>query len=192
MDVQSIILLAQATVEHAPEAAEAVEGVSDAGVIGTLGINAKLFVAQLINFSIVLFVLWKWVFGPVVGALEKRQERVEKSLREAKAIEEKVEQFEADHEGRMQKSRHEAEVVIQKAMEAASQVRAETVEESKKEAERILLNARETIEAEKTNAIAEVRKEVAELTIAATQKVIEVKLDSSKDKDLVESILGKL
>ena len=47
------------------------------GVIGTLGLNWKLFMAQLLNFGIVLFVLWKWVFRPVAGALETRRQRVE-------------------------------------------------------------------------------------------------------------------
>ena len=132
------------------------------------------------------------MFGPVVGALEKRRERIEKSIKEAKQIEERVEKFKVEHQDRLKESRREADAVIQKAIDTANETKAETVAAAHTEADKMLQNARATIEAEKERAVSEVRNEVAELTVAATEKIIQAKLDDKKDKDLIKTILREV
>ena len=76
--------------EEAVSTRIAAETVEATGGLGSLGLNVKIFIAQLINFAIVVLVLWKWVYNPIVALLEKRQTTIEKSLKEAKEIEEKM------------------------------------------------------------------------------------------------------
>lgn len=161
-------------------------------MLGTLGINGKLFLAQLVNFAIVLFVLWRWVFGPVAGALEKRRQRVETSLKEAKKIEQRLQSFEQEHGERLKRSRVEAEEIVQKAVETADRTKAEIAESAKSEAERILRDARETIQAEKDGAIKAVRREVAELSVAGAEKVMRVKLTDEEDREIINSLFGEI
>ncbi|MBL8031980.1 MAG: hypothetical protein JNK33_06710, partial [Candidatus Doudnabacteria bacterium] len=65
-------------VAHASEAAT-----GQASGLGSLGLNAKLFIAQLVNFSIIFFVLWRWVFKPITRHLQERTTRIEQSLQDA-------------------------------------------------------------------------------------------------------------
>src|SRR5262245_53133970 len=86
--------VSQAPVENQAETSqEAGKEESEGGVLGMLGINWKLFIAQLINFGIVLFVLWKWVFKPVSSGLEARTTRIEKSLQDATQLEQAKKEF---------------------------------------------------------------------------------------------------
>jgi F-type H+-transporting ATPase subunit b len=188
MDLSNTILLAAETAEHVAEASEAAGG----GLAGTLGINWKLFVAQIVNFAIVLFVLWKWVFGPVGSALEKRRERVEKSLKDAENIEKRVQEFERGQEERVAKARMEAEGIISKAGGAAAALKAQVQSEARGEAERIIRTAKQTIESEKQQAILKIREEAAELTVMATEKVLRAKLDEKGDRRLVEETLKEI
>src|SRR3989344_1771355 len=84
MDLHNLILFAtQQAAEHAGESG---------GAIGTLGLNWKLFIAQLINFSVIMFILWRWVFRPVGGALESRRKKIEESVAKAETIEKQMQE----------------------------------------------------------------------------------------------------
>jgi len=69
---------------------ETVEAAQAAGPIGAFGLNGKIFVAQLVNFGLVLLVLWRFAYRPIVNMLEARSEKIEKSVKEAEAFQAKV------------------------------------------------------------------------------------------------------
>ncbi len=174
------------------QAAEHVAEVVDPGVIGTLGLNWKLFLAQLVNFAIVVLILWKWVFKPVVGALQARQERVERTVRQAEEIEQRVKEFEMKREDQMKQARIAAEGIINKAAGAASGLRTEILEKAKTEAEKAVAEARGLIEAEKRQMLTDVRSEIASLTIQASEKILKEKLDERKNSKLIEDVLASI
>ena len=176
------------------QAAEAAIGHPEesAGFIGTLGINWKLFLAQLVNFGIVIFILWKWVMKPVVGALEARRARIEASVQKAEEIEQRMKQFEAEREQELREARREAEGVLQKALAAADSIKTETLESARAEAERILVETRTTIAADKEKMLRELREELSGLTLLATEKILRQKLDGHKDRELVAEVLKTL
>lgn len=188
MDISNLIVLAtEATVEHAA-AAESGSG----GVIGTLGLNWKLFLAQAVNFSIVVFVLWKWVFKPVAGALEARREKIEKSVREAGEIEKKLEHIQVTSAQELQKARQEAQTLIQKSQELAAEARSEATKNARSEAEKIMADAARTIEAEKERVLAEAKEELANLVVMASERVIKTKLDDKHDKKLINDVVSNI
>ena len=185
MDLSSLITLA--TEQAVEAAAEHPEG--SAGFIGTLGINWKLFLAQLLNFGIVLFILWKWVMKPVVGALESRRVKIEQSLKKAQDIEERLQKFEEHKEGELRRIRVQGQEILNQANAAAASAKAETVAAGRAEAERIMQETKQTIAAEKDQMMAELREEVAGLTVMATEKILREKLDGTKDKRLIEEVI---
>lgn len=169
------------------EAAEqAVEHAASPGVVETLGINWKLFLAQAVNFGIVVFVLWKWVFRPVAGTLETRRQKIEQSVKRAEELEQRMSAFEIEREQKLQAARTEADALIGKAQAAASAAREDSVRTARTEAEKIVTTARSQIEAEKDQMLKEVREELAELTVLATEKILRAKIDKEKDKKLIE------
>ena len=183
MDITNLIILAtEQVIEHAPE-------VESGGVIGTLGLNAKLFIAQLINFSIILFILWRWVWKPLGGALESRRKKIEESVAKAEAIDKQMQETQILREQKLRDAAGEAEAVLKRNLDAAEKMKTEIVSTAHGEAEKILIKAKETIEAEKQQMLKEVRTELADLVVMSTEKILRQKLDEKNDKKIVEEVM---
>ena len=160
-------------------------------VLGTLGIDWKLFLAQLINFSIVLFIFWKWVVKPLGSTLTKRQERIEEGLKNADRLDEEKKTFEAWKVGEMKKVRAEADTILRTTTDTANKIRQETIVEAQRQAAKIAEQARATIESDKNQMMKEAKQEVATLVVAASEKILRSKLDSRHDHELItESMKG--
>ncbi len=185
-DLISVIIphVAQAAEEAASEAA-------NPSVAGMFGLNFKLFLAQLINFAIVLFVLWKWVFTPVAKALTDRTSKIEKSLADAKQITEDKETFESWKTAEMGKVRIEAAGIMTQAKQEAENMRQKLIEQTKQEQGKILLQTQSKLEEEKQKAVAEVKEHIADMVVGATEKILKEKLNDKKDQELIKQALQK-
>lgn len=183
--VQEIHTIAAETAEVTGEAAHVEEAAG--GPLGTLGINWKLFIAQLVNFSIVLFVFWKWVVKPLGKTLTDRQEKIESGLKNATYMEDEKKKFEDWKTQEMQKVRSETEKVLKMASDTAEKTRQETINAAHEQANNMIEQAKAAIENEKTTMLKEVRQNVAELVVMASEKILKTKLDAKTDKELVES-----
>src|SRR3990167_8006954 len=109
-----------------------------AGGIGSLGINLKLFIAQLINFGIILLVLWKWVFTPVAKKLTERTEKIEKSLNDADRITKEKEDFGKWKETEMVRVRSQSAAIVAAAEMQAQKAKAEIEKQTKENQEKIV------------------------------------------------------
>lgn len=165
------------------------EHAAEPNFIGTLGLNWKLFLAQLINFGIVILILWKWVFKPVAGALEKRRQKIEDSVKKAEEIEVRLKEFENSRSEQMKKARAETEEIIKKVSAQAETSKTEILGAAKAQAEKIFEEAKINIEREKEKMFQEIKEEVANLTVMATEKILREKMDEKKDKKMVEEVL---
>jgi F-type H+-transporting ATPase subunit b len=178
---------------HIAQAAEeAAHAAESSGVLGTLGINLKLFIAQLVNFGIILFVLWKWVFGPVSKGLEARTKKIEDSLSDADRIEKEKTEFQAWREEQVALTRQEAAGIVSLAKQEAEKVRQELLEQTKAEQTKIVSTTREQLASDQSRAVQEIKKEIAGLVINATQQILEEKLDATKDKALIQKALKEV
>ncbi|MDP3994120.1 MAG: F0F1 ATP synthase subunit B [Candidatus Doudnabacteria bacterium] len=184
MNFPSLVFLATEVAEHAAP--------GSAGVLGTLGLNWKLFLAQLVNFGVVIFILWKWVMKPVVGALEARRIRIEESVKKAGEIEKKFADIKAYEEGARHKSRIEADELITRASLTGETLKNEAAERARAESAKILSEARVTIASEKERALLEIREEVAGLAVMAAEKILRAKLDEKKDAELIKNMMKSL
>ncbi len=154
-------------------------------VLGTLGIDWKLFLAQLVNFGIVLFIFWKWVVKPLGATLTKRQERIEAGLKNADRMDSEKKKFEDWKQQEMKKVRNEADHILRTTTDTANQVKQETIVEAQKQAAKIAEQAKASIESEKQQMMKEAKQELATLVVAASEKILRGKLDEKKDKELV-------
>ena len=160
--------------------------------IGTLGLNWKLFLAQLVNFGVVIFILWKWVMKPVVGALEARRLRIEESVKKAGEIEKKFIDLKAYEEGMRHKARIEADELITRASLTGEKLRNEALDQARTESEKILAAAHAMISRDKERAFLEIREEVANLAVMAAEKILRAKLDEKKDAELIKGMMKNL
>ena len=161
-------------------------------VLAKLGIEWKLLLAQVVNFLILLFVLRRYAYRPMLEFLEKRSKRIEQGLRDAKAAGEKLLSIEARERETLEKAREEASSVIARAREASEKVGAKILAESKAESERLLSEARKKLDGEREAMRAELKKELVGLVLLATEKVVGEKLKHAKDEDLVRDAVKNL
>ena len=156
------------------------------------GLDWKLFLAQLFNFAIILFVLWKWVFGPIGKKLAERTDKIEKSLQQVKEIEEKHKQAEADRILEIEKARKEANTIVEKAQVAANHTKDQILADAKLASEKMILQAKQVLADEKNKLMREVREEAATLVVAAAERLLREKIDVKKDQELIKESLKNL
>ena len=170
------------------EAAPAEEH-EDTGIVGMFGLNWKLFLAQLLNFGIVLFVLWKWVFKPVTSGLSARTEKIENSLQEAEKIGKDRADFDSWKQEEISTVRTQATAIITQAKQAAESLKTEALKNTTDEQNRIMEQAKIRLEQEKGLMINQAKAELADIVVAATSKILKSKIDPVKDKQLIEDAL---
>lgn len=159
------------------------------GVLGTLGVNWKLLLAQLVNFSIVLLVLWRWVWRPVVKMLDLRSQRIEQSLKDAARIEEETKALAAKRVEVMREAERGAQAIITEATQAAEVARQEATTQAHAEVEKILRDGKAKIATEKVRMVSDAKAELADLVVRATGKVLEESLDEKHHRVLAERVL---
>lgn len=175
MDLSQIIIAAT----------EVVAETHNESVLGTLGINWKLFLAQLVNFGIVLFVFWKWVVKPLGATLTRRQERIEAGLKNAEHMDVARKEFEEWKVGEMKKVRNEADHILRITTDTANKIKQETIVEAQNQATKLLQQAKSNIESEKNQMMKEAKEELSTLIVAASEKILRHKLDPKKDHELI-------
>jgi len=154
-----------------------------------LGIDWKLLIAQIVNFLVLLFILWKFAYGPILAMLEKRQKKIEKGLADAQEAGRKLEESEEKQKEILKKARTEAKDIVEKAHIQAEKAKSEIASEAKVQAEKIITVAKAEIEQEKQKTMAEIKSEIGSLVVAATEKIVDEKMDEEKDKKMIEEAI---
>lgn len=158
-------------------------------LIKTFHIDIKLIIAQLVNFGIVLFVLKKFAYGPVLKMMQERTEKIEKGMADAESAGKKILEIAEKEKEVLVQARKEAQEIVTKAEEIAKKNKEEIITEAKNQSEKILSDSAKKIEQEKNQMLQEVKGQIAELVIAATGKVIGEKIDSEKDRGIISKAL---
>lgn len=179
---------------EAAHAAETVanEAAAQPDLLGSLGIQWRLFVAQLVNFGIVLFVLWKWVFTPAMTALENRQKTIEKGLQDAEASSKALASASEEKESTIVSARQEAAKLVEGATLASEKIRKETLEKTKAEVAELVAQGKAKLAEEKDKIVIDAKSEIAGLVVSATEKVLDETIDGKKHKGLIEAAVSKL
>ncbi|MDR3642951.1 MAG: F0F1 ATP synthase subunit B [Candidatus Doudnabacteria bacterium] len=174
-------------IAHAQEAATA-----SSGGIASLGLNVKFFIAQLINFAILLLIFWKWILPNVTKALQARTERIEKSLMDADRIEKEKREFETWQKNEMTKARQEASAIVTSAQTEAGKAKQAILDQTKLDQQKLIDQAKSQIESEKNRSISEAKGELANLITSATEKILRQKLDKNSDQELIKESLSNI
>jgi F-type H+-transporting ATPase subunit b len=158
---------------------------------GLLDLNGSL-IAEVIAFLIMLAILSRWVYPPIVRAAEARQRQVAEQLEAAEKARQEAEARLRDAEERLAEARSQAQEIITGASRSGEQLRSELREKADEEARRLTEKARQDIEAERQRAVDSVRGEVAGLVVAATEKVIGESLDGERHRRLIDSAIAEV
>jgi F-type H+-transporting ATPase subunit b len=157
-----------------------------------LGINGALLISQIVNFVLLIVLLRKFAYTPVLKMLNDRSDKIEKSLQDAKRIEEELKNTEETKVAEIRKAKEEAAELVKKASETAQINSEKTLDETRKKTQEIVAKAKEEIKEEKEKSVKEAEKEIAGLAIQIAEKIIKKNLDTATEKKLAEETLSKI
>jgi F-type H+-transporting ATPase subunit b len=152
--------------------------------------SVGLFFWQTLLFLTLLFLLRKFAWKPILGAVNSREESIKKALESAKEAEEKMASITAENEEFLKQAREERNVILREAKEAKDAIVAEAKDAAQKEADRILVSANEQIANERMKAVVELKNQVGQLSLEIAEKILTDELDDkSKQEALVNNLV---
>ena len=154
-----------------------------------LGISWQGLVAQLINFGILLVLLYIIAYKPIRRMLDERSEKVKASMEQAEQMKEVMARTEEQVKEELGAARTERQNILAQAEQVGQQLKEEAREQAKQDAEVIVAKARTEIGRERDEAIAELKREFVDLAIMAAEKVINETLDKEKHRKLIDEVL---
>ena len=154
-----------------------------------LGISLPTLLAQIVNFAILLGLLYLVAYKPIMRMLDERSRKVQESMEQTEYIKEQAEHAEEETKRRIEAGSKEGQEVIARAVRTGEEVRQQAQQEAREEGESLITRARVEIQRERDDAIDELRKEFADLTILAAEKVIDRSLDKEAHRQLIDKTL---
>lgn len=152
-----------------------------------IDVNATL-IAQILNFLVLLAILAKFAYKPLLKAMDDRRNRIINDLDSAEQTRLDAEALKEQYAEQLAGARQEATEIVNKANQIAQNLHDELVEQARVEQEALMANAKERIEQEKQQALLDIRAEVIKLSTLIAGKIVNQKLNSDKDQKLVADI----
>ena len=154
-----------------------------------LGISWQGLLAQLINFVLLLALLYFIAYKPIRKMLDERSERIKTSMQQTEQMKEMMSKTEEQVKQELDAARAERQNMLAQADQVGQQLKEEARQEAKQDAEVMVSRARTEIQRERDEAIAELKHEFADLAILAAEKVINETLDKDKHRKLIDDVL---
>ena len=143
-----------------------------------------------ITFLVLLFILKKFAWKPILGAVSEREKGIKDALASAVEARKEMENLQADNERILKEARAEREAMLKDARELKNKMIDDAKKDAKIEANKLITQAQTAIEAEKKTAIADLKSQVAQISISIAEKVVREELSNTeKQEKLVESML---
>ena len=150
-----------------------------------------LFFWTIATFLVLLFLLKKFAWGPLLAALDDRQRMIQESLDGAKEAKQELERLQEESREIISQARSEAQAIVAKSKSEGEKLRAELKQSARAEADTILVEAEKQIQVEKEKAVAQIKNEVVELSLLVASRLISKSLSREDSQSLVEESLRK-
>jgi F-type H+-transporting ATPase subunit b len=167
----------------------AVAFASDEG--GFISLDKSLII-QAVNFLILLVLLTKLLYKPLIKKMDERTQAIQKSLDEAQAARAEAQKERDEFAAKIQAAHGEAQAIRAEALKEAAEEQRRLVDAAKAEAARLVTNARQELEQDVRRARQELRQEVADLAIAVSQQLIKKSLNDSEHRRIVDDAIARM
>jgi len=155
-------------------------------------IDLNEFIWAIINFLVLLALLYKFLWNPILNTLDKRREEISSNLSSAESMKQQAEEMLEEYKKKIAAAKSEAQDIINQANRAAEETRNKIMSQAHEEAAKITEKAREEIRREKEQALKEVRDEIATLAVLAAGKVLERSMTKEDHEKLVREFLSEV
>jgi F-type H+-transporting ATPase subunit b len=159
---------------------------------GFTDVNFALSFWTFVTFLLLIVVLGKFAWGPILQMIETREKTIADAIESAKRERAEAEKARADMLAALERAREESAQLVRKNQQEVAAAKAELMAAAKKDSEELLAAARKTISEEKRQAIAELRDQAVDIAIEAANRLVQMNMDEGKQKQLVEEYLAQL
>lgn len=150
------------------------------------------FVGQIIAFAIFVWFCAKFVWPPLIGAIEERQKKIADGLDSADRAAKDLELAQHNATKKMQEAKVEAAAILEQANKRAAQIVEDAKLEAKQEGARLVAAAQTEVDKEINMAREELRQRVSELTLAGAEKILQTEIDQKKHSELLDKLAAEL
>jgi F-type H+-transporting ATPase subunit b len=148
---------------------------------------------MVISFSVILFILKKFAWKPILKALKDREITIDTALKSADRAKEEMEQLKADNEKIIKEAKNERDNLLKDARQVKDKIISEAKQKANSEAKKIITGAKVKIESEKEAALDEIKNQVAVFSIEIAEKILKKKLEKTKDqKELIDELIDEI
>lgn len=182
-----LLILAEVT---PPAAGETASGITK--ILNDFGIRGPLLLAQIVNFTIVAFLLWKFAFKPILATIGERQQKIDSGLKYAEEMQAKLEASHRASETQIREAQLKGQQIVAEAQKAAKALADKQQQEAVEKANAFITKAQAAIDLEKAKMLAEARTEIARLVVATTQRVLAKELSDADRSRYNESAAREL
>jgi F-type H+-transporting ATPase subunit b len=154
-----------------------------------LGVNLPSLIAYLVNFAILLGILFLFAYKPLLRVLDQRSERIRDSLAAADNAREEAAGSKEAIEEQLNQARRDGQLLLDQAREASERYREEEMNRARQQAEDFLTRTRSDIQRERDMAVEEVRNNFADLALTAAERIIQRSLDRKSHQTLIAQVL---
>ncbi|MDR6923812.1 MULTISPECIES: F0F1 ATP synthase subunit B [Chryseobacterium] len=145
-----------------------------------------------LTFVILLFLLAKFAWKPIVNAVNERETSIVDALNQAKLAKKEMEELKADNERIIREAKIERDSILKEAREIKDRIVGEAKDAAKSEGDKMIEAAKQTIQAEKNAAMADIKTQIGTLSVNIAESILKQKLDNNEAQDeLVQNYLNK-
>ncbi len=159
------------------------------GILEQLGLDPVKLLIQTFNFLLLLYLLNRFAYRPIVGMFDARAARIRADLESAQSLREEAEGSRATYRDQLARARDEARAIVEEASNVAGRLREQALIDTEATVGLMLAHGREEIARERELAVSELRREVATLAILAASQVVGRNLDSADSRRLVDQAI---
>lgn len=145
-----------------------------------------------ITFLLLVFILQRYAWKPILHALEERQSRIEESFKKAEESNKEAARIMAQFDQIVAEASEKADVIVRSARDSAEKIKAETLHKTKEEADKLIATAKAEIDQQRNSMVLELRQEMVGIIISVAGKVIETNLNDEKNRTLVNNAIQNL
>lgn len=162
------------------------------GHSGVISLSWHILLVELASFLILLFVLAKFLFKPIMKLLENRSNQIKTAFVTIEEEKQDIERIKQDYQNQLAELTKKASQIVEEASRKGELERQKIVEKSQKEANKILEKAEAAIEKEKEKALRELKTQIADLSILAASKILERTIDESMAHQLIDEFIEEI
>ncbi|MFQ6604564.1 MAG: F0F1 ATP synthase subunit B [Fidelibacterota bacterium] len=151
-----------------------------------------LFIWTILTFLVLLFLLGKFAWKPLLALLEEREKAIRKSLDDAETARQELESIQQKSEDILAKARSEAQEIVLEGKTLAERMKNEMLNKAKDKADAIVAEAQGRIQAEKDRAVSEIKTEAVDISIAIAEKLLEKNISRDDNKRLIDEALKQV